>query len=485
MTMDPVTFLLTVVLCLILASRYQKRNIFKNLPPGPKPLPIIGNLYNLKIFNTLLELSKKYGAVFTIHLGTQKVVVLCGYETVKDALVNFAEEFSERPVIPIFKDVNRGYGIVFSHGQNWKLMRRFTLSALRDFGGKKIENKINEECDFLVKTFRSFKGKPFENTKIINSAVANVIVSILYGRRFDSQDPTFLRLKWLIYENIRLTGSLMVMLYNTFPSLMRWVPGNHKSFLRNGKELQNFFRKSFTEYRNTLDINDQRNLIDAFLVKQQEENKENGSYFHTDNLTILVANLFVAGTDTVAATLQWGILLMMKYPDIQKNVQNEIEKVIGLREPSIEHRKSMPYTNAVIHEIQRIATIIPNNLPRATTKDVTFRGYFIPKGTYVITLLTSVLKDKTRFEKPDEFYPQHFLDSEGNFVRNEAFLPFSAGKRICAGENLAVMELFLFFTRLFQNFTFQPPAGAVLDFTPRPGITTPPFPHEICALPRC
>lgn len=197
-----------------------------------------------------------------------------------------------------------------------------------------------------------------------------------------------------------------------------------------------------------------------------------------------MTDLFSAGMETTSTTLRWGLLLMMKYPEIQENVQKEIEKVIGSGEPRLIHRKQMPYTDAVIHEIQRFANIVPTNVPHATTQDVTFKEFFIPKGTQVIPLLYSVLRDKEYFEKPEEFYPQHFLDSEGNLVNNEAFIPFSAGKRSCAGETLAKMELFLFFTTLLQNFTFQAPPGAKLDLSGAVGFTTPPLKHEICAIPR-
>ncbi|KAG8548603.1 hypothetical protein GDO81_024821 [Engystomops pustulosus] len=414
------------------------------------------------------------------------MVLLCGYEAVKDALVNYAEEFSERPHIPIFHDITKGYGVIFSHGENWKVMRRFTLSTLRDLGmGRRtIEDKITEECEFLVKKFKSYGGKPFENTMIMNAAVANIIVSILLGHRFDYDDPVFLRLMSLINENIRLAGSPVVTLYNTFHSVMRWLPGAHRKVSENAEETKKFVTKTFTKHKEQLDVNDQRTLIDTFLVKQQEEKSEFASYFNNENLVMVVSNLFAAGMETTSTTIRWGLLLMMKYPEIQKNVQNEIEKVIGSSEPQSEHRKKMPYTDAVIHEVQRFANIVPTNIPHATTQDVTFRGYFIPKGTFVMPLLTSVLQDESYFEKPNEFYPKHFLDSKGNFVKNEAFLPFSAGKRSCAGENLAKMELFLFFTRLLQNFTFKAPPGAKLDLTPAVGFTTPPMPHLICAIPR-
>lgn len=219
-------------------------------------------------------------------------------------------------------------------------------------------------------------------------------------------------------------------------------------------------------------------------MKQQEEKPNPELYFTNENLTVLVTDLFAAGMETTSTTLRWGLLLMMKYPEIQRKVQSEIEKVIGSAEPQVRHRKEMPYTDAVIHEIQRFGNIVPNNLPHATTQDVTFRGYLLPKGIYVIPLLTSVLYDKDHFVKADEFYPEHFLDSSGNFVRKEAFMPFSAGKRSCAGENLAKMELFLFFTRLLQNFTFQAPPGATLDLTSAVGLTAGPLTHKICAIPR-
>ncbi|XP_077147711.1 cytochrome P450 2K1-like [Ranitomeya variabilis] len=486
---DPITLVLSVILCLFFVLFFfgWKKNAY-NLPPGPRPLPIIGNLHILDMkrpYLTMHELSKKYGPVYTLQLGVEKVIVICGYEAVKDALVNHGDEFSGRPKVVLIDELSKGHGILFASNDNWRAMRRFTLSALRDFGmGKEaIENKISEESDFLVQKFRSYKGEPFDNFLNINAAVSNIIISILLSKRFDYEDPTLLKLLKIINENNHLAGSPMAALYNTYPSVMRWFTNVAEEVRLNLNDMQKFIRETFTNFREQLDVNDQRNLIDSFLVKQREEKPNPKLYFTNENLTYLVADLFDAGMDTTSTTLRWGLLLMMKYPEIQKKVQSEIDKVIGSNEPHAIHRREMPYTDAVIHEIQRFGNIVPNNLPHATTQDVNFRGYLLPKGIQVIPLLTSVLYDKDHFIKADEFYPEHFLDSSGNFVKKEAFIPFSAGKRSCAGENLAKMELFIFFTRLLQNFTFKAPPGAALDLTPAVGLVGSPMPYKMCAIP--
>ncbi|KAM9382234.1 cytochrome P450 2K1-like [Phaethornis superciliosus] len=484
-------FLLVFLSILKLGGFWNDRRR-KNFPPGPRALPLIGNLHLFDLkrpYRTYLKLSKIYGPVFSVQMGLRKVVVISGYETLKEALVNQADAFAERPKIPVFEDLTKGNGIVFAHGENWKVMRRFTLTALRDLGmGKRaIEDRIVEEDGYLADTIASQEGKPFDASKIINAAVANIIVSILLGKRFDYKDSRFVRLLHLTNESVRLAGKPLVMMYNIFPHLGFLLRAN-KTLLQNRDEFHNYVKVTFVEHLKTLDKNDQRSFIDAFLVKQQEEKSTTNRYFHTGNLLSLVSNLFTAGVETITATLNWSFLLMLKYPEIQRKVQEEIEQVIGSNPPRIKHRTQMPYTDAVIHEIQRFANILPLDLPHETAADVTLKGYFIPKGTYIIPLLTSVLQDKSQWEKPEMFYPEHFLDASGKFVRKDAFMPFSAGRRSCAGETLAKMELFLFFTSLLQRFTFQPPPGVSisdLDLSPAISFNIIPKPYKMCAIPRC
>ncbi|XP_017572521.1 cytochrome P450 2K1-like isoform X3 [Pygocentrus nattereri] len=436
-------------------------------PPGPKPLPILGNLLELDLkrpYLSLLSMSKQYGSVFTVYFGLKKVVVLAGYQTVKQALVNHPEEFGDRDISPIFYDLNEGYdyqvqgfcsttGILFSNGENWKEMRRFALSTLRDIGmGKRgVEEKIAEETRYLRELFEQFKGNPFDATQPVNYAVSNIIVAIVYGSRFEYSDSLLKDMVNRANESSKLIGSASI--------------------------------------QKTLSPQHCRGLVDCFLERKQNAEKcgDKNTLFHENNLLFTVTNLFAAGADTTGTTLRWGLLLMAKYPHVQDRVQEEIDNVAGDRQIVMEDKKNLPYTEAVIHEIQRVANILPMSLPHTTACDVHFQRYFIKKGTCVFPLLTSVLRDENEWESPNTFNPEHFLDEQGRFVKRDAFMPFSAGRRLCLGESLARMELFLFFTSLLQHFHFSPPPGMSedqLDLTPAVGLILNPSPHKLCAISR-
>ncbi|XP_044025010.1 cytochrome P450 2K1-like isoform X2 [Siniperca chuatsi] len=467
---------LVVLLLVYLVSSFSfSSQEYGKEPPGPRPLPVLGNLLQLDLkrpYNTLLE----------------KVVVLAGYKTVKEALVNYADEFGDRDPMQIVHEFTQGNGVVWSNGDSWKEMRRFALTNLKDFGmGKKAcEDKIIEECDYLIEVFKKFKGEAFDTTQPIHYAVSNIICSMVYGSRFEYDDPVFTSLVDRTNRNNQLLGTPSVQMYNMFPWVGKWFAGKkevQKLFAANRK--QNL--QLFSRLKETLNPQMSRGFVDAFLVRKQnlEESGITNSHFHNENLLMTVINLFAAGTETTATTLRWGLLLMAKYPKIQDQVQEELSRVIGSRQVQVEDRKNLPFTDVVIHETQRLANIAPMALPHKTSQDIVFQGHFIKKGTTVYPLLTSVLYDESEWERPHTYYPAHFLDKDGKFVKRDAFMPFSAGHRICPGESLARMELFIFFTTLLQRFRFTPAPGVSedeLDLTPRVGLSLNPSPHKLCAV---
>uniref|UniRef100_A0A8C1YLV4 Cytochrome P450 2K1-like n=1 Tax=Cyprinus carpio TaxID=7962 RepID=A0A8C1YLV4_CYPCA len=479
--------LLLLLVLYLLSSGYESQKEGKE-PPGPKPLPLLGNLLTLDLtrpFDTFFELSKTYGNIFQVFLGPRRTVVLVGYKTVKEALVNHAEEFGDRHISPNFRLMNE-HGIIFSNGENWKEMRRFAISNLRDLGmGKRgSEEKIIEEIQYLKGEFDKFEEKPFDTTRPVNYAVSNIISSIVYGSRFEYTDPQFTEMVNRANENVRISGSISM-----HPFLHLWITFSFVLFVKNMIQNREQVMKLIKTLQEALNPQDRRGFVDAFLIRKQNDLKsgKKDSYFHEENLMMSVTNLFVAGTDTTGTTLRWGLMLMAKYPHIQDRVQEVIDRVIGGRQPEVEDRKKLPYTDAVIHETQRLANIVPLNLPHMTSCDVTFNGYFIKKGTTVVPLLTSVLKDPSEWEKPNSFYPEHFLDEKGQFVKRDAFMPFSAGRRVCLGESLARMELFLFFTSLLQSYRFTTPPGVSgdeLDLKGVVGLILNPSPHKLCAIRR-
>ncbi|XP_023367547.1 cytochrome P450 2C21-like, partial [Otolemur garnettii] len=427
--------------CLILFSLWNASYGQGKLPPGPTPLPIVGNILQLNTKNiskSISMLAKDYGPVFTVYFGMKPTVVLHGFKAVKEALIDRAEEFSDRGNFPVVEKITQGLGIVFSNGKKWKHTRRFSLMVLRNMGmGKKtIEDRIQEEASYLVELLRK--------TNVLSCVPCNVICSVIFQTRFDYSDPTFQTLIKYFHENLKIVSTPWIQLYNALP-LLRYLLGCHKDLFKNVAHQKEFILEKIKEHQRSLDINNPRDFIDYFLIKMEKLRKSSGS-----------------------------------------KVQEEIDRVIGRHQsPCMQDRSRMPYTDAMVHEIQRYIDLAPTILPHAVTQDMQFREFLIPKGTNISIHLSSVLHDEKEFPNPERFDPGHFLDESGNFKKSDYFMPFSAGKRICAGESLAHMELFLILTSILQNFTLKPLVDPKdLDITPiNKGVgTIPPF-YELCFIP--
>ncbi|XP_042295968.1 cytochrome P450 2H1-like [Sceloporus undulatus] len=457
------------------------------LPPGPRPLPFLGNILQVDTKNfpkSVEELSRTFGPVFTIHLGSQRAVVLYGQEVVREALLDRGEDFGTRGMTPILDKLAGGTGIGFSNGETWRQLRQFATATLRDLE-KWTEERIQEEARFLVERLWSMKGRPLDPSLLLSQVTTNILCAVAFGSRFHYEDQEFLRFLHLLEENARLQSSTMTKLYNVFPSVLDYLPGSHQTIFRNTSELRHFISRRVKKEAPQPEA--PQGFIDAFLLKMEQEKQNSQSVFSLQSLERSTLDFFVAGAESTSLVLMYALLALMKYPEVQERVCQEIDRVLGpSQSPCLADLSQMPYMDAVIHEVHRSLALVPLNVPHAVTKDTIFRQYLIPKGTTVFPALKASLYDRTEFPCPERFDPGHFLDRKGALRRSECFIPFSTGPRACLGERLASTVIFICLATLLQHFKLRPHVPPEeLDLSPTVGfLTAAPKPYRLSLEPR-
>ncbi|XP_051021581.1 cytochrome P450 2U1 [Acomys russatus] len=477
------------------------------IPPGPAPRPLVGNFGHLLVPRFLrlqywlgsgsqkesvgqhvflAKLAGVYGKVFSFFIGHRLVVVLSDFHSVREALVQQSEVFSDRPQMPLISILTKEKGIVFAHyGPIWKQQRKFSHSTLRHFGlGKlSLEPKIIEELKYVKEEMEKHGDAPFNPFPIISNAVSNVICSLCFGQRFDYTNREFKKVLDFMSRGLEICLHSQLFLINICPWFYYLPFGPFKELRQIERDITCFLKNIIKEHQESLDASNPQDFIDMYLLHMAEERKSGGggSSFTEDYLFYIIGDLFIAGTDTTTNSLLWCLLYMSLNPSVQKKVHEEIEKVIGHdRVPSLTDKAQMPYTEATIMEVQRLSMVVPLAIPHMTSEETVLQGYTIPKGTVVLPNLWSVHRDPAIWEKPDDFCPDRFLDDQGQLLKRETFIPFGIGKRVCMGEQLAKMELFLVFVSLMQSFTFALPEGSEKpSMTGRFGLTLAPHPFNV------
>ncbi|XP_013413433.2 cytochrome P450 2D20 [Lingula anatina] len=475
--------ILSAFLCLflfILSAVFIRRRTARNFPPGPLGLPVVGVLPFLgkDPQSTLMQWAKRYGEVFSVNLGGNTVVVLNGVEAVRDAFQRKATVFAGRPRIPSFDFLHHRGIISADYGPAWQAHREFLMRYLRGTDEDKLEEKINREIDTLIEFLRHKNKSKFNCSETLMISVANILMSVLFGDRFDYDNPMLKELIRSIHRSAELSNESSVM---NFIPILRFLP----QCIERNKEVDNLCNIVGNIQRNHSEIYCEgvtRGLMDAYTKESMQRTTAKSGFFNEKELATLLVDVIIAGTESIATTLSWGILFLLHDPKVQQNVQSELDEVIGKRRPTLADKPNLPYTNATLMEIQRCNYVFPLGVLHSTTKDIEFRGHRIPKGCWILANFWSVMMNDDVYLNPREFRPERFLGDSGKLQPHDAFLPFSAGKRSCAGELLARQQLFLMFTHLLQAFTFQLPEGSVLPkLEGSTGITYQPPKFDVCA----
>ncbi|XP_022089645.1 cytochrome P450 2J3-like [Acanthaster planci] len=447
----------------------------------------------------LNRFSKKYGPVFSVTLPYVRIVILSSYDAIREAFQN--QFLNDRPVIQVLKHGVKGHGVAFSSGETWKVQRKMVLNFLRAFGVNRtsFEEKIALEASHLNAELQQLGGRPFDPSHLFANAVSNIICSVVFGQRYEYSDPRFKKLLRAVYRNVAIiggsTGPLQML---PFAYLLKPFLSVLKETEDNGKLINSFARDVLEDHQKDFDPKNPRDFTDVFLRKMAAEgagddngtdnnNEDDESILSVHNMCATASDLFMAGTETTSTSLRWGLLYMLAYPDVLAKVQRELDSVVGRdRLPTMSDKPRLPYTEATLMELQRIANILPLGIPHQASQDTTLQGYDIPKGSVIMPNMWGLSTDSELWDEPEAFRPERFLDeTEQNVIKHEAHIPFSIGRRMCIGEQLAKMELFIFLTHLFHQFTIKKPEDSPpVSFKGIMGVTLSPLPYKVCVVPR-
>ncbi|XP_052802486.1 cytochrome P450 2J6-like [Mya arenaria] len=439
----------------------------RNLPPGPLVLPFIGSILffhgiqrkRKRLARALNEQREKYGDIIYAEIDGIPNVLIQGYDVINEAFVKQGDVLSDRPSwLKQLKEVTKeGKGVIWQSGHDWRLTRRFTIQTLRDFGVGKtsLEEKIFCEIDAATEYIKATGAKPFNPRQLTSMMITNVIYGIVFGKRFDYNETEFHHIvetldRMFIREGAGSPNGLL-------PDWLLKIV-NKKAFdqrqllLQSRRWVQKHIYQQISDHESSFDGQHVRDFVDLYLNAKTEEKSDSG--VHTaGNMYRVIMDLFVAGSETTSNTVNWTLLYLQEYPALQTKCRKEIQQVCGDRNVRWTDRGTLPYTEAFLLEVQRMANIAEFSLPHTNEVPVTLGGYTIPAHSLIRANLYSVNMDRKYWSDPQKFNPDRFL-KDGKIIGQTAFMPFSTGPRICAGESLAKMEMFMITTNLVQRFTF-------------------------------
>ncbi|KAF5250652.1 hypothetical protein FOXYS1_14866 [Fusarium oxysporum] len=482
---------------------FPKKKTGLDLPPGPKPLPIVGNVFDLPPAGTAeykhwAKFKDLYGPISSINVLGTPLVVLNDREALHDLLEKRSTKTSSRPWSPFASELC-GYSVflpVIPYGTKFRYFRKLVHQQM---GTKLICSEFRDTQDleslrFLVRTIE----RPEEFQKHIKTEASAIILRIIYGYNIEPKkvDPlvNLIEKMMINFSDAFVPLSWAVDIVPSLARLPDWFPGTS-------------FKKTAREWRNTTD--QALNTPYNFVMDQMASGTNRPSYvsqlmssksFKNDNGTgeptkedieavkATATIMYGGGADTTVSTISSFVLAMIAFPEVQKKAQAEIDSVTGgERLPTFEDQDRMPYINALCKEALRWMPVVPTTTTHVTEEEIEYRGYRIPKGTYLIPSTWWILHDPEIYVNPDAFDPERFIAPRDE--PDPSDFAFGYGRRICPGRYLAEDSIFMTVARLLAVFDMRKAVDengkeidVVIDGTP--GLISHPVEYAYSITPR-
>ncbi|KAI7729070.1 LOW QUALITY PROTEIN: hypothetical protein M8C21_023344, partial [Ambrosia artemisiifolia] len=446
------------------------------LPPGPRPLPLVGNLLSLdpELHTYFATVAKKYGPISRLWLGKKLGILITSPELAREVLKLNDTIFANRDVpVAGIEATYGGNNIVWSpNGDQWRMLRKIcvremlgnqVLDSVYALRRKEVRNTVN----YLYKN----AGVPVNIGEQMFLTVLNVLTGMMWGGTVKLEDRERLgaEFRQLISE---LTGYLgMPNLSDFYPGLARFdLQGVRKNMKVLAKRFDGIFENMIDQRRKMGSDHESKDFL-QFLLELKDRGDSNPP-FTIAHLKSLLMDMVVGGTDTTSNTVEFALAEIMSHPEILTKAQQELEMVVG-KDNIVEesHINNLPYLYAIMKETLRFHAILPLLVPHCPSESCVIGGYMIPKGARVFVNVWAIHRDPTIWENPLEFKPERFLDGKWDHTGNDfSYIPFGSGRRICAGIGMAERMFMFLLGSIIHSFDWNLGEGKEHDLSEKFGI---------------